>query len=340
MDKLFKKYTDPSNPGAFAGLSGFKKNNKYNKVSSKKLLKKVETYTLHKDVKRKGYPKRKTKACGLDHMWQVDLIDLKNIHVQNSHYKFLLTAIDVFGRYAWVVPLKNKSSQENKDAFEKIFSKGRIPKIIYSDMGNEFKGECLKYFNEMGIRHMNSQSIHKASMVERFNRTLKEKIARYLTYSKSKRYIHVLDALVNNYNNSYHRTIKTTPAKVTKDNEKQIYTLLYGDEDEEQIVDFKFVIGDYVREIVDKKTFEKGYTPRWSKEIFIVRSLIPSNPPTYQLKGIDGHVYVWKYYKEELQKVDKNEFPYDTFEIVEETEDQYKVKQINSQVQKEKWIEK
>lgn len=162
---------------------------------------------------------------------------------------------------------------------------------------------------------------------------------RYFTFSKNKKYIDVLASLVKNYNNSYHRIIKTNPSSVNKSNEAQVYKTLYGDE--EYLVDFFFKKGDYVREVIDKTIFVKGYTPNWSKEIYVINELILSNPPTYRIKGLDGKEFEWRYYKQELQKVNPVEFPYGTYQIIEETLDKYKVKKLNSENQdKEFWITK
>ena len=321
---IIEKYTNPSVPGAFSGLHSFKKNNS---GVTKKILQSVDTYTLHKPVKRK-FDRRKTFANEIDHEWQIDLIDMKKYKTVNSYYNYLLTCIDVFSRFAWVEPLKNKSSRECRQAFEKIFKQSnRKPKFIYSDLGNEFKGECRKFLKEQGIRNLDTKSIHKASMVERFNRTLKEKMFRYFTYTKRFRYIDVLQDLVDNYNNSYHRSIKTKPALVNKSNESKIFQVLYN-EDKNYVINYAFNIGDYVREVVDKKIFEKGYTPNWSKEIYIIRARLPTNPPTYQIKGLDGKEYDWKYYKEELQKVN---LAYDAYLVVDDSDPNYfKVNKLNT----------
>lgn len=335
MEKLIKTYTDPSVPGAFSSLHSFKKNNPAARPFNDLL--KLEAFTLHRPVRRR-FPKRRTIAKGIDQIWQVDLIDMKKFKTTNSHYTFVLTCIDVFSRFAWVEPLKNKTSLECKKAFERIFKTGRKPQIIYSDNGKEFMGECKKYFKENEIRIIETRSIHKAAMIERFNRTLKEKMFRYFSFSKKTRYIDVLPKLVENYNKSYHRIIKIDPASVNLSNEKQIYKTQYKDLDDEYVVKFKFKIGDYVREIVDKKVFEKGYTPGWSKYIYVITNRLPTQPPTYQIKGLDGREYDWKYYKEELQKV---KIPYDTFQVLDETKEQYKVTKLNSQNQsKEFWIKK
>jgi hypothetical protein len=124
-------YTNPSIPGSFAGLSGFKKNNP---GASVKKIKQSETYSLHKSVRRK-FPRRKTIVNSIDSEWQVDLIDMKKEKFINSHYQYLLTCVDVLSKFAWVEAIKDKTAAECAKAFEKIFKQGRIPKYIYSDLG-------------------------------------------------------------------------------------------------------------------------------------------------------------------------------------------------------------
>lgn len=139
----------------------------------------------------------------------------------NSHFQYILTAIDSYSRYAWCVPIKNKTSKACKEALELIFSKKRRPQIIYSDLGNEFKGDCIKFLNELGIRHIHSKSKLKASLVERFNRTIKQKIYRFFTFSNKKRFVDVLEKLTHNYNNSIHSSIKERPANIDLNYEKK-----------------------------------------------------------------------------------------------------------------------
>jgi len=103
-------------------------------------------------------------------MWQIDLIDLSNIRNKfySQNYGFALTCIDVFSRYAWVEPMKNKTAEESKKALERIIAKGRIPAIIYSDGGSEFKGVFEKYLKDKKIIMLvNKNAPHiKAAIVE------------------------------------------------------------------------------------------------------------------------------------------------------------------------------
>lgn len=335
-EKILKEYTNYSNPGSFSGITGFIKNNKKLK-NVKKVLLNEEAYTLHRPI-RKKFPRSKVVVGEIDEQWQVDLVDVKKLKYQNSHNQYILTCIDVLSKYAWAEPIKNKTAEETKKAFEKILSQGRKPKYIYLDAGKEFMGVCKKYLDKNGIKLLATNSIHKASIVERFNRTLKEKMWRVFTFNKNNKYINILQQLVTSYNNSYHRSIKAIPAKVNKSNEKEILTKLYGDQDTR--IKFKFKIGDYVRISIEKKIFEKGYTPNWSKEIYVITALLPYNPPKYLIKALDGENFAYKFYDQELQKVSFKEFPYDTYNILKQDKNKVLIHQLNSENKESKWVDK
>jgi hypothetical protein len=258
-----------------------------------------------------------------------------------------MTVIDVFSKYAWVVPIKNKSAESCRDAFALIFSNGRRPQFVYSDWGNEFKGVCKKLLHENNIVHIDSRSVHKAAVVERFNRTLKEKMWRFMSFGNSKKYIEKLDEIVEAYNNTFHRSIGTKPVLVTKEIEPLIRRRLYGDEifDYEDLNGFKtsklfYKKGQYVRLANEKNIFEKGYTPNWSKEIYTIYAINLTDPPTYKIESPEGVKYEWSYYKEELQAVSDVEYPYDTFRVLGEKNRKVLIKKLNSQTQEEHWIDK
>jgi hypothetical protein len=106
-----------------------------------------------------------------------------------------------------------------------------------------------------------------------------------------------------------------------------------------KILYFNFKIGEYVRISEDKKIFDKGYVRNWSHEIYIISNLIPSYPPRYILKDLENQVYEYKFYNEEIQKVLFNEFPYDSFLILSEKNENLLIEKINSNREKE-WISK
>ena len=320
--KFFDKYYDFSNPGSFSGISGFRKNNpEFKNKHITPYLQGAPTYTYHKQYVRK-FPRNKFYAEKIDHMWQIDLIDLSNIRNKfySQNYSFVLTCIDAFSSYAWVEPMKNKTAEESKKAIERIISKGRIPAIIYSDGGNEFKGVFEKYLEEKKIIMLvNQNAPHiKAAIVERFNRTIKQKMWRVFTYLGKKHYSNILQKLVDSYNNSIHRSIGIAPSKVTKENQEKIHDYQYGDLNSlDNFIEFEFKVGDYVRVLFDKdNTFEKGYVQKWSSEICVVVHQNPTNPPTYSINNTNTKLTLRPfYYAQELQKVQPEDFPYDTFQV-------------------------
>ena len=262
--EIIQRYVDIKNPGSFLGIDGFIKNNN-NKLERNEVeaaLKHVPAYSLHKPVNSK-FKRNKTIVGEIDEQWQIDLCDVSNLKNKklSQFYNFLFVAIDSFSRFAFVVPIKDKSSEETTIAIKyKFKSSNRKPKYLYSDHGKEFLGAFKKFVESENIRHFFTKSVHKASIVERLNRTLKQKMYRYFKYSNTKNYKIILNDLVDSYNNTYHSSIKMTPSEVNKSNEKKVYANQYDSYFKVSSYKFKFQIGDYVRIPVDKKLFEKGYT--------------------------------------------------------------------------------
>src|SRR6267154_2753358 len=179
------------------------------------MVKGGKSYTLHKYSKSK-FRRRQTIAKGINELWQADLVDLTLLSNENDSQRYLLTCIDVFLKYARVEPLKNKSGSVLTAAFTKMIADHQC-KLLQTDKGTEFlNGTFQKLLKDRNIRHYTSENDDiKASVVERFNRTLKGIMWRYLTHTSSGRYIDVLPQLVMSYNNTYHGSIKMTPSDVT-----------------------------------------------------------------------------------------------------------------------------
>ena len=143
---------------------------------------------------------------------------MKSLSKYNKGNKYLLCAIDLFSKYAWVVPIKDKKGTSIVNAFKKIISEGRKPNKIWVDQGSEFYNNSFKDFLKINnIEMYSAYNEGKSVVAERFIRTLKNKIFKHMTAISKNVYFDVLDDIVNKYNNTVHRTIKMKPVDVTSD---------------------------------------------------------------------------------------------------------------------------
>ncbi|KAL4127491.1 hypothetical protein QTP88_011658 [Uroleucon formosanum] len=216
---------------------------------------------------------------------------------KNKGYKYILCVIDCFTKFAWATPLKSKSAKEVSNAMSKILLK-RAPKLLQLDNGKEFYNSTFDtLMSKYNIHKYSTYSTMKACIVERFNRTLKEKMFREFTARGSHEWISILPLLINEYNNSKHRTIDMTPveadANPTSVGIKQRKIINRKN---------KFNIGDNVRISTYKGVFTKGYLPSWSTEIFKIVKINDTLPTTYQLQDYTGKPIAGCFYSEEILK--------------------------------------
>ena len=299
-----EEYFNPSNPAAFGGVLPLAIKSKQNVKSVKDWLSAQDAYTLHKPIRRK-YKRRKTITLGINDLWQMDLVDLSSLAKFNDRFTFLLTCIDNFSKKAQVIPLKNKKGSTVCEAFQTMITSEK-PKLLQSDKETEFlNAEFQTLLKLNNIKHYTSQNDDiKASIVERFNRTLKTKMYRYFTYSGNYRYLDILPQLVEAYNNSYHRSIGMTPNEVDETNKCDVRDKLFPN----LLVSncsFKFDVGDRVRISETRRVFKKGYLPNWTIEIFTIKTRYPTSPPTYEIQDYNLEPVLGKFYETELQKVIK-----------------------------------
>ena len=131
--KLEQLYYNPKSPAAYAGEQALYK---LAKQSSKKVklqdvrdwLRKQQTYTLHKSICKK-FLRRKTVVAGIDTQWQADLADLSKLSKSNDKHRYLLCIIDVFSKYAWVVPIKDKTGKTLVIAFKSVLKVDDVQKV-------------------------------------------------------------------------------------------------------------------------------------------------------------------------------------------------------------------
>eukprot|EP00794_Sanderia_malayensis_P017152 gene17153-biopygen14759 len=218
---------------------------------------------------------------------------------ENENITFLLTGIDTFSKYAWVKPLKRKTSGEIVRAFQDILLERR-PHKVRSDKGSEFMNkdfeELLKKEN-IGFYTANNEV--KAAIVERFNRMLKGRMYRYFTARNTLRYINNLQDFVHSYNNTYHQSIGVRPSAVNKSNANIVREKLFGKQMRRRQVNFR--VGDYVRLSLKKKLFKKGYLQHYTEEIFKISKVFKERLPTmYEVEDLKGKKVSDDFYKEEL----------------------------------------
>lgn len=316
---LQKIYTDPKSPVSFRGVeSVYRFVQKAKKNISRKLIKEwlmtKDSYTLHKPV-RKKFKTRKVIVQGIDDQWQADLADLGNIAKYNKGYRYILTCIDVFSKYAWVIPVKTKTGVNVTSAFEAILKTGRKPVKLQTDQGKEFLNKIFQaLLKEENVHFFTTHSERKASVVERFNRTFKSIMWRYLTSENTLSYVDVLPELVYGYNHAYHRSIGISPVQVTPGNEEQVWQRLYG-EDKKRLK-FRYRVGDSVRISKARSTFSKGYEKGWTEEIFTISRQLKQNPVVYKLSDYEGKQLDGTFYEPELQQVLKTSDVYTIEKII------------------------
>ena len=175
---------------------------------------------LHKPIRRK-FKKRRVLGSGIDRIWAADLVDMQAFSKFNRGVKYLLAVIDVFSKYGWLIPLKDKTGKSLASALEVIFNE-RKPEKMWVDKGKEFYNKHVKDLIEL----YSTENEEKSSVVERWIRTMKEKMWKYFSANSTNVYINVLPDLVREYNNTRHSSIKMTPVKESKkENELRVWRI-------------------------------------------------------------------------------------------------------------------
>ena len=272
-----------------------------------------DTYTLYRPAARRLRASPRVFVKHIDDQWGIDLCDMQDVARSNDGYRYILTCIDVFSKYAWAVPVAKKYGNTVAAAFAQILrSTNRRPKRIESDQGKEFYSQPFQQsLVDSNIEHFSSNSRHKCSVVERFNRTLKTLIYRSFEARNTLKWVDALQPLLNVYNGRYHRSIRMAPNDVSKENEQDVYSYLYS----KPLKSGKLLeIGQLVRISKIKRTFEKGYYPNYTDEVFRIIKIHKKKPYQYGLEDLMNDPVEGKFVAEELTVVKK---PPDTLWRVE-----------------------
>jgi len=316
----------------------------------------------------KNFERRPVLVKSVDNTWAIDLVDMADLHVDKG-YRYILCIIDVLSKYAWAVPLKQKTPKTTLAAIKSvIFSSGRSPEKIWCDRGGEFHGVFAEYFNKeftesramcpyhetcgntsllsiptlikhfksnthkfndeqietmrkerftltlediakgehfvsnKMIYHNNPIAAFHVSVVERFNKTLKNIMWYKFTKHGNEKWVDMLPKIINKYNDTINSAIGMKPRKAIHKEKELLEMQQKYKVDNRPFVEPKFELGDRVRTVILKGRFDKGYTQGWSPDIYKIVEINFTKPISYRVeresdkKFIDG-----SYYKEQLQ---------------------------------------
>ena len=269
---------------------------------------------LHKPIRR-NFKKRRVIVNHIDEIWCSDLVEMQKFSKWNKGYRYLLMVLDVFSKYGWIEPLKDKKGETVMKAFQIIFKENRIPKYLWVDNGKEYYNQHVKALLEKhDIQMYSTENEEKSSVCERWNRTIKTKMWKQFTVQGNTQYLDILPKILKQYNNTKHSSIKMTPVEASKKkNEGIVYFNLYGDmQSRFEISKPKYKIGDKVRiSKYKRQVFDKGFTPNWTEEIFIIDQIQYTTPITYKLKDLNNEEIKGSFYKQELLEAKQDVFRID-----------------------------
>jgi hypothetical protein len=259
------------------------------------------SYSLFRKAVTK-FKRKRVVTSGLNDQLQADLMDMHHIAKENKGYKYILAAIDCFSRFAYLEALKDKTAESTAIAFKRILSRSGKIRKLQTDQGGEFLGQAFqRLITDSGISHFVTDQDVKAQMVERFNRTFKEKMTRYFFNEGKLEYLSVLQTMVKTYNSTPHSSLGgIAPDQVNEANERIIHKMQYYSVREPK---YRFEINDKVRITAYRKTFHRVQDKNFTTEIFFICDKYNTVPPSYTVKDAKGEILKGIVYQEEMVKV-------------------------------------
>ena len=303
-NKLKSKYYNAKIPGSFAGAYSFSKVLKTSKRQMQSWLQSQDTYSLHGPVIRK-FPRRKVICNSQYAQLECDLIDMQNLSRWNNGVRYLLSCIDCFSKKAFVRPQRNKKTTTTITALADVLNEIKVQVTkISADDGSEFKSKAMDAFlNKRGIHLFSTKNKQlKSVIIERYNRTLENRLYRYMTSKSSKRYIDILQDIVSSYNKTYHSSIGMAPENVNSTNSEDVWNRLYRPPAHRKSKP-RYHVGSFVRVQKKQKMFTKGYLQGWEPDIYTVINIHETTPYTYTIMTAAGRQLRKTYYERELTEI-------------------------------------
>ena len=303
-------YENVTNPASFSSPEKLykeakKQNSNIKRKDVNDWLEGNRAYTLHRKSNRK-FRRRPVLVRGPNFQYQADLMDYQPLAKENNGNRYLLTVIDCFSRFASIIPVKNKTATVVANGLKKAFKFMGHPQKLQTDLGKEFYNSVVKQFlEENKIHHFSTDQELKAQICERFNRTVREKLKKYMTAKKSLRYIDALPGLIQNYNSAPHSSLGGTyaPKDVNKNNKSVVFKNLYGDYLREKSRRHKYNEGDTVRLATYSGTIGRKDRSNFTDEVFTIAQTLNTNPPTYRIiDPQDNEIIKGSFYEPQLQR--------------------------------------
>ena len=309
---LKRAYFTPTNSAAFSGLEKFyrfvrNKRKDIPKTVVRQWLQNQPSYSLFKSVQKK-FKRPKVISPFRGYLVDADTAHFTQFANENDGYKYIAVFIDVLSHYLYTFPMKTLKSQEMKKVLTELFHHIK-PYMIRSDRGGEFQGLSKAYLKDMNVKFLTTSEHSKANYAERVIRTIRLKIARYMKHNHTVRWVDVLPDITKSYNNTYHRSIKMTPAEALVADEVLMWKVQYEPEllkvKPTKNKKFAFNVGDVVRIVKLTKAFDKESQPKWTEELFSVVSRTKNQGiPKYTLKDFNNEPILDSFMEPELQKVE------------------------------------
>ena len=273
-------------------------------------LRKNKLHSVHRRIIKKKFPRRRVIARFPFELFMADLIEYPRDKYNNNGYCFILVLIDCFTKMLYAAPMKRKNKEWCADAFQSIFNHmDSFPINLVTDGGLEFFNSNVQdVFQNYGINHYRTPTSTKwkASVVERAIRTIKSRLEKYFKFRKTRKWIDVIDQVVENINQTPHSAHGLAPQDVNEENRKEVYKKLYPDK--KLSVVCRLQKGDKVRKLREKTIFEKGYKQNWSDEIYIIRDVRQSNLVCwYKLETLANKPVTGVWYYFQLNLVSKHD---------------------------------
>lgn len=273
----------------------------------KEFLHSKESYNLYHNATRK-FKRQSVFAKHINDIWCMDLAFVEKLCNENNGIKYLLVCVDVFSRYIYVQPMKNKYATTTRDAFKKVIATAglkknvkNIPNSVWVDKGTEFAGEFKRFCVDKGITVYNTFSETKAAFAERAIRSLKRVLYRFMEEKRTYTYIHHLQDFVKTLNGRVNRSIGKAPSKVVNSDAIVIHHLSTNKKKLIKNKQPKFKVGDRVHISKPDLPFRKGYKPQFTRETFIINQIKSLKPVvTYEIKDLNGEIIHGKFYEAEL----------------------------------------